>query len=53
LIRLSLPEIRRLLVRLVWHRTTNPGHILEHSTWRRKHQHRARYCNYKARGDTH
>lgn len=32
LIRLSLPEIMRLLVRLVWHRTTAPEQVLEHST---------------------
>ena len=55
LVRLSLPEIRHLITRIAWHRATSnqqpgPGHIIRCSIWRRKPQHRAQQCHYKARG---
>jgi hypothetical protein len=50
LIALTVPEIRRLLTRLIWHTQPDPTHTLQRSTWRRKHQHHARQYHYKRRG---
>jgi hypothetical protein len=50
LIPLTLPEVRRLLVRLVWPLTTTPEHWLGWSNWRRKHQADARRYHYQTRG---
>jgi hypothetical protein len=50
LIALSLPEIRHLLVFLIWATPPAPQIVLERSRWRRKHQHRAKQHHYKAHG---
>src|SRR5664279_2125414 len=47
---LTLPEIRRLLARLIWHRTPDVDSVLSWSRWRRRHQAGARRCHYAARG---
>ena len=49
-IRLSSPEVRRLLVRLLWNRLPDPDEVIEWSRWRRAHQAYARRCHYKKRG---
>jgi hypothetical protein len=47
---LSLPEIRHLLVLLIWAEPPAPQTVLERSRWRRKHQHRAKHHHYKTHG---
>jgi hypothetical protein len=42
LLPLTVPEVRRLIWRLVWARPPDPGRILAWSDWRRRHQQRAR-----------
>jgi DDE superfamily endonuclease len=53
LVPLSVPEIRRLLVALVWRLSnadaTKPARVLAWSRWRRRHQARARRCHYQRR----
>src|ERR687893_1297099 len=49
LIPLTVPEVRRLLVALVWGTPPPLGHTLGWSIWRRRHQARARRCHYKRR----
>ena len=49
MIRLSVPEVRTLLLRLVWLFVPPPERVLAWSVWRRRHQHRARVCHYKKR----
>jgi hypothetical protein len=41
LLPLTVPEVRRLLVALVWTRPVAPGLVLAWSRWRRRHQARA------------
>jgi len=50
LVDLSLPEIRRLLNHLIWTEQPEHAQVLRRSRWRRRHQHRARQCHYRARG---
>jgi hypothetical protein len=50
LIALTIPEARRLLVRLLWSRLPEPDEVLGWSEWRRAHQAFARRCHYKRRG---
>src|SRR5699024_1576219 len=50
LVRLSLPEIRRLIVKVVWSHAPDPEHVLQRSRWRRRHQYRAQQYHYAARG---
>lgn len=50
LIPVTVPEIRRLLARLIWHHVPDPDSVLSWSQWRRRHQARARRCHYAARG---
>jgi hypothetical protein len=50
LIRLSVPEVRKLLLKLVWSVLPVAEKVLAWSVWRRAHQHRARACHYKKRG---
>jgi SRSO17 transposase len=45
----TVPELRRLLWRLVWARPPAPAHILAWSLWRRRHQQRARRCHWYRR----
>src|SRR5665648_1012863 len=49
LIALTLPEIRHLITRLIWATIPEAGHTLHRSTWRRRHQHRARQSHYRRR----
>jgi hypothetical protein len=49
LIPLSVPEVRKLLLRLVWDRLTTPDDALAWSEWRRTHQYAARASHYKKR----
>ena len=49
MIRLSVPEVRKLLLKLVWAFVTPTERVLGWSVWRRRHQHRARECHYKKR----
>ena len=49
LIPLTVPEVRRLLTRLVWTENQPPDFILYWSWWRRRHQARAQHCHYKRR----
>ena len=49
LIPMTVPEVRRLLTRLVWTDNQPPDFILYWSWWRRRHQARAQKCHYKRR----
>jgi hypothetical protein len=44
-----VPEVRRLLVALVWTTPSQPGFVLAWSRWRRRHQARARRAHYQRR----
>jgi len=46
---LTVPEVRRLLLRLVLARAPDVELVLAWSAWRRRHQARARRCHYKRR----
>jgi hypothetical protein len=50
LIALTVPEVRRLLVRLLWNCVPEIDAVLGWSEWRRAHQAFARRCHYKKRG---
>lgn len=50
MIPLTVPEVRKLLLRLVWDRLSVEEQALAWSAWRRAHQHRARQCHYRTRG---
>jgi SRSO17 transposase len=50
LLPLTVPEVRRLLVALVWTTPIQPGFVLGWSRWRRRHQARARRTHYQRRG---
>jgi hypothetical protein len=47
LLALTVPELRRLLVRLVWLPPRSPAFTLGWSVWRRRHQATARRCHYQ------
>lgn len=49
LIALTVPEVRRLLLWLVWDRLRSAEQVLAWSEWRRQHQAKARDCHYKKR----
>lgn len=49
MIPLSVPEVRKLLLRLVWYRLMPPDDAVEWSMWRRAHQYAARASHYKKR----
>jgi hypothetical protein len=49
LLPLTVPEVRRLLVALVWTTAVTPGFVLAWSRWRRRHQARARRAHYQRR----
>ena len=51
-IALTLPEVRRLLCRLLWVWRPAPRLVLAWSCWRRRHQLRAKRCHYRRRGAT-
>jgi len=52
LIRLSVPEVRKLLVQIVWHRIADENQTLNWSHWRRRHQYWAKYHHYRRRHTT-
>ena len=49
LLPLSVPEVRRLVRRLVWARPPDPVPVPAWSTWRRRHQQRARRRHWQRR----
>ena len=49
LIPLTVPEVRRLLHRLIWSAPPSIAHTLAWSIWRRRHQARARRGHYQRR----
>jgi hypothetical protein len=49
----TVPELRRLLWRLVWARPPDPEHVLACSLWRRRHQQRARRRHWQRRTRRH
>jgi DDE superfamily endonuclease len=49
LLPLTVPEVRRLLVALVWTTPIPPGFVLAWSRWRRRHQARSRRAHYQRR----
>jgi hypothetical protein len=49
LLPLTVPEVRRLLVALVWTAPVQPSLVLTWSRWRRRHQARARRAHYQRR----
>ena len=51
LLPLTVPEVRRLLVALVWTTPVQPRFVLAWSRWRRRHQARARRAHYHRRED--
>ena len=50
LLPLTVPEVRKLILRLVWERLTPAEQALAWSEWRRRHQYRARQYHYRTRG---
>ena len=46
---LTVPEVRRLLCRLVWNTIPPPEQTLVWSDWRRRHQMQAKRSHYKRR----
>jgi hypothetical protein len=49
LIRLSVPEVRKLLLQVVWDFVIPEPHVFDWSRWRRRHQYYAKYYHYKRR----
>ena len=49
LIPLTVPEVRRLLYRLIWRHQPTDESVLRWSRWRRRHQATARRCHYRRR----
>ena len=49
LIPITVPEVRRLLTRLVWTVNHPVELVLSWSLWRRRHQTQARRCHYQRR----
>jgi len=49
LLPLTVPEVRRLLWRLVWQAPATPEGVLYWSYWRRRHQARAKQSHIKRR----
>jgi hypothetical protein len=49
LLPLTVPEVRRLLWRLMWARAPDPEQVLAWSRWRRRHQQRARRSHWRRR----
>jgi hypothetical protein len=53
LLPLTVPEVRRLLWRLVWARPPDPERAAAWSTWRRRHQQRARRAHWRRHAQAH
>lgn len=49
MIPLTVPEVRTVLLRVVWDRLTPAERALAWSDWRRAHQQHAKECHYKKR----
>jgi hypothetical protein len=49
LLALTVPEVRRLLIRLLPAPPPDPGRVVAWSRWRRRHQARARRAHYQRR----
>ena len=49
LIPLTVPEVRRLLTRLIWTQNRSADFVLSWSHWRRRHQARAQQSHYQRR----
>ena len=49
LLPMTVPEVRRLLWRLVWDQPPGPDAVLHWSAWRRRHQQRARRAHWHRR----
>jgi len=49
LVPVTEPEIRRLLLAVIWPRLSEAEKALLWSEWRRRHQAIARQCHYKKR----
>jgi hypothetical protein len=49
----TAPEVRRLLIRLIWAHAPDPAAVLHWSRWRRRHQARAELSHYRRRGELH
>jgi hypothetical protein len=47
---MTIPEVRRLLIRFVLTKVPEPAHALSWSDWRRHHQLIAKHSHYKKRG---
>jgi hypothetical protein len=47
LIPLTVPEVRRLMCRLIWLWIEPPSQVLRWSDWRRRHQARARRSHWR------
>jgi hypothetical protein len=50
LIPLTVPEVRTLLLGVVWARLAPPERILAWSDWRRDHQQHAKEYHYRKQG---
>lgn len=50
MIDLTVPEVRRLLIKLVLRVVDTVEHVWGWSCWRRRRQHQARLSHYKRRG---
>ena len=46
---MTVPHVRRLLIRLVWTESQSPDFILYWSWWRQRHQARGQRCHCKRR----
>jgi hypothetical protein len=49
LVSLTVPEVRRLLWRLVWSAVPSPDFVLARSRWRRRHQAQSHRGHYQRR----
>jgi hypothetical protein len=47
LLPITVPEVRRLVYRLVWQSPPQPERILHWSVWRRRQQQRAKRSHYQ------
>jgi hypothetical protein len=47
LLPLTVPEVRRLLWRLLWQPVQPVDSVFSWSRWRRRHQARAKRCHYR------
>ena len=50
LIRLSVPEVRKLLLQIVWRYVPGAETAWHWSSWRRQHQYKAKCYHYRRHG---